>query len=54
MDLCLAAERRPGSRVTNQWWDQDGLDVEGMRTADWEAERTEREGETDRTETETD
>ena len=21
MDLCLAAERRPGTRVSNQWWD---------------------------------
>ena len=28
--LCLAVERRLGSRVTNRWWDQDGLDVEGM------------------------
>ena len=41
MDLSLAADRRPGSRVSKQWWEQDGLDVEGMRTVDWEAERTE-------------
>ena len=34
MDLCLAAERRLGSRVANRWWDHDGLDVEGMRKAD--------------------
>ena len=33
MELCLAAERRPGSRVANQWCDQDRLDLEGMRTA---------------------
>ena len=54
MDLCLAAERRPGSRVANRWWEQDGLDLEGMRTTAREAERTEGEEETDGTETETD
>ena len=32
MNLCLAAERRPGSRVYRRLWEQDGLDVEGMRT----------------------
>ena len=37
MDLCLVADRRPGSRVTNLWWEQDGLDMEGMWTAAWEA-----------------
>ena len=35
VDLYLAVERRPGSRVTKPWWEQDGLDVEGMRTAAW-------------------
>ena len=54
MDLCLAAEQRPGSRVTKQRWDKDGLDVEGMRMAAWEAERMEGGEETDRTNTETD
>ena len=53
MDLCLVAEGRPGSRVTKRWWDQDRLDMEGRRTASWEAERTEGEDETDGTETET-
>ena len=48
MDLFLVVERRPGSRVTNQWWKQYILDEEGIRTEDWEAERT------DRIETETD
>ena len=38
MDLCLAAARRTGSRVSKRWWDQDRLDLEGMRTEDWEAE----------------
>ena len=37
MDLCLAAERRPGTRVYNQWWEQYEFDLEGMRTADQEA-----------------
>ena len=39
MDLCLAVERRTGSRVTNQWWEQDGLDVDEMWMVDREAER---------------
>ena len=43
-DLCLAAERRPESRVTNRWWEQDGLDVKGVQMADREAERTDGEG----------
>ena len=53
MDLCLAAERRPGPRVSKRWWEQDGVDVEGMQTAAEEAEWTEGEEETDETETET-
>ena len=40
MNLCLAEERRPRRRISNQWWDQEGVDVEGMQTAAWEAERT--------------
>ena len=54
IDLCLVLEQRPGSRVAKRWLDQDGLYLEGMRTADREAERKGREEETDRTETETD
>ena len=34
MDLCLAAERRPGSRVYNWLWEKEGMDLYGMRTAD--------------------
>ena len=45
MDLCLAAKRRPGPRVAIRWWEQEGLDLEGMRTAAWEAERMEGGGE---------
>ena len=32
MDLCLVAERRPGSRVTKRQWEQDTLD-HGLRYA---------------------
>ena len=39
VDLYLAAKRRPGPRVTMRFWEQEGLDLEGMRTAaqgtDW-------------------
>ena len=34
-----------------RWWEQEGLDLEGMQTASQEAERKEGEEETDRTET---
>ena len=54
MDLCLAEKRRPGPRATMQWWEQGGLDLEGMRTAAREAERTEGGEETDGTKTVTD
>ena len=54
MDLCLLEERRPGSRVTNQWWEQDGLDVERIQIAAQEEEWAEGEKETDGTDTETD
>ena len=39
-ELCLAAKQRPGQRVETRWWDQEGLDLEGMRTASQEAEHT--------------
>ena len=54
MDLCMAAERHPGSRKAKRWQEQEGLDLEGMQTADWGTEREEREEETDATETEKD
>ena len=54
LDLCLVEERRMGSRVANWWWEQDGLNLEEMRTASWEAERMDVEEETDWTEMETD
>ena len=34
MDLCLAEEQRPGSRVPNRWWEQDDLDLEVIHTVD--------------------
>ena len=36
IDLCLATERHPWSRVVNRWWDQEGLDSEGMKIEDQE------------------
>ena len=44
MDLYLTAERRPGSRVAYRWWEQEGFDLEGIRTAAREAEQDEGEG----------
>ena len=32
MDLCLAAKQRLGPRVATQWWDQEGLDLDEIRT----------------------
>ena len=40
MNLCLAEERRPGPRFSRRWWYQYRVDVEGMRTAAWDAGRT--------------
>ena len=50
MELCLAADKKPGSRVAKRWWQKNGLDLEGMRTADREAESTEEWEVTDRSE----
>ena len=33
MDLCMAEERRPGTRVSRRWWEKERLELEGMRTA---------------------
>ena len=40
--------------MAKRWWDQDGLDLEGIRMAALEAEQTEGGEETDEAETETD
>ena len=53
-ELYLAAKRRPGTRVSIWWWEQEGLDLEEMRTAAQEAEQMEGEEETDGTDTATD
>ena len=50
IELCLAAKWRPGPRVDMRWWEQEGLDLEGMRTAAQELRQTEGEEETDGTE----
>ena len=52
MDLCLAANRRPRGKLAMRWWEQDGLDLEGMWTAAREADQTEGAEERDGTETE--
>ena len=39
MDLCLAAEQRPWTRVSKKWWEQEGLTLGGMQTASCEAEQ---------------
>ena len=44
MDMFLVAYRRPGSQLDKRWWLYYGLDLEGMRTAAWEAEQTEKGG----------
>ena len=54
MDLCLAAEQRPGLQVYKRWRKQDRVDVEGMRTAVREAEQTEGGKETEGEDTATD
>ena len=41
MEMCLAANNRPGPIVTIRWWEHEGLDFEGMRMAAQEAERIE-------------
>ena len=54
MDLCLAVKRRLGPRVEMRWWEQEGLDLDGMRTAAWEADPTEGTEDAEGTETSTD
>ena len=39
MYLCLAAEWRLVPRVSMPWWEQDGVNVEGMKTAARKVER---------------
>ena len=45
IDLCLAEKRRLGPRVSMWWWENEGLDLEGMRIEAHKAERTEGEEE---------
>ena len=53
MDLCIAEKRRPGPRLAMRWWEQEGMDLEGMRTTASEADYMEGEEYTDGTETAT-
>ena len=55
IDLCLAEKRRLGPIVSMWWWEQEGLDLKGMRIESHETERTEGEEEvTEEKETTTD
>ena len=47
-------KNRIGTTSKERRWEQDGMDVEEMRTACWEVELTEGEDDTDDMETETD
>ena len=49
--MSLVGEQKLGSSVAKWWWEQERLDVEGMRTVDREVEHMERGEETDGTET---
>ena len=31
LDLCERSVRRPGVLVSQRWWEQDGLDLEGAK-----------------------
>ena len=33
LDLCEDVERRPGTQFSKWWWDQEGLNLAGERTA---------------------
>ena len=46
MNLCIAAERRPVSHISKLWWEQQGLDLEGVWTTARRAEQEEGEKET--------
>ena len=45
LDLCERSDRRPMARVSQRWWEQEGLDLEGAK------KRTEAAAESDREET---
>ena len=51
MNMCLAGGAETGEMISKRWLEQDRVDVEGRRAADQEAEQTEEEDDTDKTET---
>ena len=32
MEFCLAAERKPGMRISRRWWDHPALNIQRIRT----------------------
>ena len=48
LDLCKQATRRPGARVSQRWWEQAGIDLEGaQKQAEVPATRAETETESE-------
>ena len=39
LDLCEQFTRRPGAKVSQRWWEQAGIDLEGAKKRAAEAER---------------
>ena len=33
LQLCQEAEQRPGAKVLNQWWEREGINLDGKRQA---------------------
>ena len=38
MDLCLAADRKPGLKLSRRWWEQPTMDILGIRVEHAESE----------------
>ena len=34
LEMCLVGERLPGTRVAWWWWDKEGINLEGVRSAE--------------------
>ena len=41
MYLCLAVKRIPVPRVPKNWWEQNGVGMEGIQMEAWESEHME-------------
>ena len=43
LDLCERSDRSPGAKVSQRWWEQDGLDLEGAEKREVAAAESDRE-----------